>query len=297
MDSLTPSDLFSPSKARQQRARAQDWAHIESWLSYKYAGRTMPAFERNEETLKVLRELSMANERADEERAVLERVEREALKELDEVTTNPNGAHILSTLRANLTPEGSTALAALASTTIALSTPTADPQTLAHALISYTATTQNLTNQLTHIQDLQKYLSKQHALLRAQLHELQTDPLFSAPASLQRQTIEQTRQTKHLRSKIREAESQLSSLQSSHARAMTPGSKNIATVEAITDMLEQQRASEELRERVQALEEEVEQFGGLPADLTAARKEVGRLEVRCDEVRRRRDELFEELVG
>lgn len=85
MDSLTPSDLFSPSKARQQRARAQDWAHIDSWLSYKYAGRTVPAFERNEETLRVLRELSMANERADEERAVMERVEREALKELDEV--------------------------------------------------------------------------------------------------------------------------------------------------------------------------------------------------------------------
>lgn len=85
MDNLTPSDLFSPSKARQQRAQALDWAHIDSWLSYKYSGRSVPSFERNEETLKVLRELSMANERADEERAVLERVEREALKELDEV--------------------------------------------------------------------------------------------------------------------------------------------------------------------------------------------------------------------
>lgn len=85
MDSLTPSDLFSPSKARQQRAQAQDWAHIDSWLSYKYAGRSVPPFERNEETLKVLRELAMASERADEERNILERVEREALEELDEV--------------------------------------------------------------------------------------------------------------------------------------------------------------------------------------------------------------------
>lgn len=85
MDSLTPSDLFSPSKARQQRAQAQDWAHIDSWLSYKYNGRTVPTFERNEETLKILRELSMANERADEQRTIMERVEREALKELDEV--------------------------------------------------------------------------------------------------------------------------------------------------------------------------------------------------------------------
>jgi len=85
MDNLTPSDLFSPSKARQQRAQAQDWAYIDSWLQYKYAGRTIPTFERNDDTLKVLRELSMANERADESRAIQERLEREALKELDEV--------------------------------------------------------------------------------------------------------------------------------------------------------------------------------------------------------------------
>lgn len=78
---------------------------------------------------------------------------------------------------------------------------------------------------------------------------------------------------------------------------MTPASKNIASAEAITEMLEQQRALEELREKVEALEEEVSEFGGLPADLAAARKEVGRLEVRCDDVRRRRDELFEGLVG
>lgn len=219
----------------------------------------------------------------------------EALTE--QITTNPSDAHILSTLRAHLTPEGSTALSALASTTIALSAPTPDAQTLAHALISHTTTTQNLTNQLTHIHNLQQYLSKQHTLLRAQLTEMQTDPAFSAPSSLQRQTIEQTRQTKHLRSRIREAESQLLSLQSSHARAMTPGSKSIASAEAITEMLEQQRALEELRESVEVLEAEVEEFAGLPADLAAARKEVGRLEVRCDEVRRRRDELFEGLVG
>jgi HAUS augmin-like complex subunit 1 len=88
MDNLTAADLFSPSKARQQRAQAQDWAQIESWLSYKYTGRPIPTFERNEETLKALRELCVANERADEEKAVLERVEREALREIDEVCHN-----------------------------------------------------------------------------------------------------------------------------------------------------------------------------------------------------------------
>lgn len=84
MDNLTPQDLFSPSKAREQRAQAADWAQIDTWLSYRYSGRTVPSFERNEETLKVLRELMMANERADEEVTMFQRVEREACKELEE---------------------------------------------------------------------------------------------------------------------------------------------------------------------------------------------------------------------
>ncbi|KAF1839664.1 hypothetical protein BDW02DRAFT_486498 [Decorospora gaudefroyi] len=296
MDNLTPSDLFSPSKARQQRAQAQDWAHIDSWLSYKYAGRTVPTFERNEETLKVLRELSMANERADEERAVLERVEREALKELDEVEKNEDDERILSTLEASLTPEGEQALDALASTAVALNAPTADAQTMAHILIQHTMTAQNLTNQLAHIQTLQNYLDKQQSLLRTQLDELQTNPAFATPSNLARQTTEQTRQVKHLRAKIREHEDKLSSLQSSQSRSMTPGSQHIGSPEAISEMLEQQKALNALREKVERLEREVDEFAGLPADREAARKEVGKLEVKLDELRRRRDELFEGLV-
>lgn len=61
--------------------------------------------------------------------------------------------------------------------------------------------------------------------------------------------------------------------------------------------MEQQGVLEELEERVRGLEAVVGEFGGLPADLGEARRVVGRLEVRCDEVRRRRDGLFEGLVG
>jgi HAUS augmin-like complex subunit 1 len=78
---------------------------------------------------------------------------------------------------------------------------------------------------------------------------------------------------------------------------MTPGSKHVGSAEVIGDMLEQQRALNELRERVEAVEREVAEFEGLPADKEMARKEVARLEVRLDDVRRRRDELFEGLVG
>ena len=70
-DALLPaSALFSPSKARQQRALAQDWAHVDSWLSSHYSGR-IPPFERNEDTLRELLALAAANERADEEQELV----------------------------------------------------------------------------------------------------------------------------------------------------------------------------------------------------------------------------------
>lgn len=195
-----------------------------------------------------------------------------------------------------MTPEGEQALDAIASTAVALNTPNAHPETIAHALIQHTITSQNLTNHLAHIQTLQNYLEKQQSLLRSQLNELQSNPAFTVPSNIQRQTTEHIRQTKHLRTKIREAEDKLSSLQSNQSRTMTPGSKHVGSAEAIGEMLEQQKNLDELKQKVENLEKEVEEFAGLPADREAARKEVGRLEVKLDEVRRRRDDLFEGLV-
>jgi HAUS augmin-like complex subunit 1 len=210
---------------------------------------------------------------------------------------NPDDEDLVSQLKASLTSEGEQALNALASTAVALNTPSANAETIAHALIQHTLTSQTLTNQLAHIETLQSYLTKQNSLLRTQLNVLRTNPAFTAPSKIQRQTTEQTRQVKHLRTKIREYEDKLSFLQSSQSRTMTPGSKYLGSAEAIGEMLEQQKALDELRERVEGLENQVGEFAGLPADREAARKEVGKLEVRLDEVRRRRDELFEGLVG
>lgn len=62
-------------------------------------------------------------------------------------------------------------------------------------------------------------------------------------------------------------------------------------------MLEQQAALDGLKDTVEALEKQLEVFAGLPADREAARKEVGKLEVELDALRRKRDELFGGLVG
>jgi len=79
---VLPSAFFSPSKAKQQRAQAQDWQHVDAWLASKYQGRSVPLFERNEETLKALLALVAVNEKADEERDLLWNVQKESLSEL-----------------------------------------------------------------------------------------------------------------------------------------------------------------------------------------------------------------------
>lgn len=88
MDSSLPlsphfSLSFSPSKARAQRAQAADWHHVDTWLSSKFQGRSVPAFERNEDTLKALLALVAANEKADEEREILWAVEKKGLNEAE----------------------------------------------------------------------------------------------------------------------------------------------------------------------------------------------------------------------
>jgi HAUS augmin-like complex subunit 1 len=215
-----------------------------------------------------------------------------------QASRDPEDAKILEAVQAHLTPEGSDALRALASTAVALDTTSTNPETLAHALIAHATMSQTLANNIAHVQTLQRYLDRQHILLRSHLNELQSNPAFSVPPSLQRQTTEQARQTKHLRTKIREYEDRLLSLEYQQAKsAATPASKGVSSAEAIADMLEQQTSLSALRQRVESLEKEVDEFAGLPADREAARKEVGKLEVELDNVRRRRDALFEGLVG
>ena len=215
-----------------------------------------------------------------------------------QASRDPEHVKIVETIKDHLTPGAQDALHALAATAVALDTASPDPETLAHALIAHTSASHTLANNIAHIQTLQLYLDRQQSLLRAQLHELQSNPAFSAPPALQRQTTEQTRQTKHIRAKIREYEDRLSSLEKSHARsAPTPASKSVSSAEAIADMLEQQTALDALRQKVERLEKEVDEYAGLPADREAARKEVAKLEVELDNVRRKRDALFEGLVG
>lgn len=305
MDNLTPTDLFSPSKARQQRAQAADWAQIESWLSCKFPGRPIPPFERNDDTLATLRALALANERADEDRLLQDRLERDASRECEErlAGQNEEDKKMLDTMTAYLSPAGLSSLHALAATAVGIEAVDARAETLAHVIMAHTRTVQNLGNQIAHIESLTAYLDAQHAQLRSQLSALQHDTAFQTPPNLPRQTSEMVRQTKHLRTKIREYEDRIAGLQYGQGRARSMsssaarGAAEASNARALEEMLEQQMELDRVRERVAGLEARVEEFAGLPADREGARKEVGKLEVELDGWRRKRDALFGGLVA
>lgn len=283
---LLPGALFSPSKAAQQRAQAQDWHHVDTWLASKYQGRSVPQFERNEETLKAFLALVAANEKADEERDLLWSIQKEALAEIksqESKDSNPTSNNaILSSISNSLSERAKASLDALATASVTLDAFSADPSSLAETIIMQTQTSQTLSQTLLRVSSLQRRLENELIALRAQLNELRS-PAFQAPLSLQRQTLDWNRNTKQLRTKIGEYTERLGSLEG----------KDSGLIE---DVVRREKGVMELTERVKDLEAQVEAFKGLPKDRDAARREVEKVGKELVSLQRKRDKMFEELV-
>ncbi|KAK7540674.1 uncharacterized protein J3D65DRAFT_616096 [Phyllosticta citribraziliensis] len=212
---LSPDALFSPSKAAQQRAQAHDWQHVETWLSKLYPGQRLPAFERNEETLKALMAMAAANERADEEAALLNALEDEVRDELDATSNlddDDSTAALVSSIESSLSPTGLRALDFLTRLTSSLPSSTYSPTALAHALISQSAHLASLSAHHDALAHLRLQLAATLHDVRATHDALTTDPALAPHAALPRQTTDFARQTKHLLPKLREYEERLAAL-------------------------------------------------------------------------------------
>ncbi|KAF2144720.1 uncharacterized protein K452DRAFT_306499 [Aplosporella prunicola CBS 121167] len=214
-DALSPDALFSPSKARQQRAQANDWQHVETWLSALYPNRPLPTFERNEDTLKALLALAAANECADEEAGLMRALGEEAQREMEQADAAPadnDNAQLLSTIESSLTPAGHASLTAMAELTTTLHAPDTSPTTLAHALIAQNTHLAALTQQQAALLTLRNLLAQDLQYLETTHEELTTSPALAAPPALPRQTADFQRQTKQLAPKLREYEERLAAL-------------------------------------------------------------------------------------
>jgi HAUS augmin-like complex subunit 1 len=277
---LLPNALFSPSKAAQQRAQAQEWHQVDAWLSAKYQGRSVPQFERNEDTLKALLTLAAANDRADEERELLWAVQKEALGELKSAKESQNP--LVDNITNSLDVSGKASLDALSTTATMLDSP-ADAFAVGAALTQRTQTSQTLAQQLLRLTQLQKALEKELVSLRTQLSELRS-PAFQAPLALQRQTLDWNRNTKQLRAKLTEYQDRLAGL------------GNAASTKDAREVVEKEQQIVELEERLEELKAHVEAYKGLPSDKEKAIEIVKKAEEEAGKLGRRLDELFEGLA-
>jgi HAUS augmin-like complex subunit 1 len=290
---LLPSALFSPSKAAQQRAQAQDWHHVDTWLASKYQGRSVPTFERNEDTLKTLLALVTANEKADEERDLLLSIQKEALTELKaDNTTLEDTPHsrqsIVNRLTTTLSDEGRRDLDALSTLSVIVDSPSPAPRSVAETLISLTETSHTLTQHLLRLTHLQRRLEIELLSLRSQVQQLRSS-VFQPPISLSRQTLDWTRNTKQLRAKLSEYNDRLAAISADGASGTQSGS-------LLEEIVRREGEILSLRESVEMLEGQVEKFRGLPGDIQGARNEVVHVEKELAELMRQRDGLFEGLV-
>jgi HAUS augmin-like complex subunit 1 len=281
---LLPTALFSPSKAAQQRAQAQEWHQVDTWLSAKYQGRSVPAFERTDETLKALLALSSANEKADEERDLLWNVQKEALGELKTVKDSETKSALTTTIVRGLGDDGTAALDALASAAVTLDVPEPSLYSLAAATSVRSETSQALAQQLQHLTQLQKMLEAELQTLRAELHELRS-PAYQPPLSLQRQTQDWIRNTKQLRAKLSEYSDRIASMPADSSEP-----------EAAAKVVDREILITKLALHAETLAASIKAYKGLPTEKELAIKQVKGLEAEVTELRRRLDSLFEGLV-
>ncbi|KAK3718694.1 hypothetical protein LTR37_004911 [Vermiconidia calcicola] len=279
----TATALFSPSKARFQQAQARDWASVDSWLSKRYASKRLPNFERNEDTLQALLTLATLNEGADEQRSLIDRVEKAALQAHSKRLNGDAAAEAdLQPLLSGL--EGDDALAVLAETVVCLNSPSVDLPTMANAVVDLTAQKFAAEQQVRRAEDQIRTLRSEQSKVSKLLNDLKDDA-FQPPANLLELTADWTRNSKHLKAKVAEYDERLTTL-----RAIPRPKIRIEHVVSQTDDLVKSQA------RLAELQGELDAFQSLPSDPKAAR---AKLETAREELRRltrQRDELFEHLV-
>ncbi|KAI7497205.1 hypothetical protein KC367_g6099 [Hortaea werneckii] len=276
----TATALFSPSKARAQQAQAKDWASVDAWLGKKY-GKRIPTFERNEETLQALLTLATANEGADEQRSLIDKVEKQALHTSPKRTSEDEGLY--QELLESLDPQATEYLDSLSGSFAALGA--SKILEAASKVCSLQDDQFTASEQIKRAEYQYNSLRQEQSQLRNTLHELQ-DEEFTAPTDLPRQTSEWARNAKHLRAKLAEYDERLSAI------------RNVSGVSSLLENVST-KSREIQKQRMEFMEREVElsAFDSLPSDPRAARAELEEARANLRRLTARRDALFEDMLA
>ncbi|RMY09622.1 hypothetical protein D0868_04142 [Hortaea werneckii] len=276
----TATALFSPSKARAQQAQAKDWASVDAWLAKKY-GKRIPTFERNEETLQALLTLATANEGADEQRSLIDKVEKQALHTSPKRTSEDEGLY--RRLLESLDAQATECLDSLSGSFAALGV--SNILGAASKVCSLQDDRFTAMEQIKRAEFQYNNLKREHSRLTTVLHELQNEA-FVPHTDLPQQASEWARNAKHLRAKLAEYDERLSA---------------IRTSSGVTSLLEsvsaKSRENQNQRTEVREREVELSAFDSLPSDPRAARAELDEARANLRQLTARRDALFEDMLG
>lgn len=306
---LSDVAIFSPSVARLAASTAKDWSHVDNWLASKYKGRTPPPFERNPDTFKVLLALASLNETSDENRDLLARVSRSALRDntyedntkKEEQEDNQQGdenRHVAASLlpsfkndffaalEDSLTREGTASLEAMASAAVQLGIALPEPAQLSQAMFALQTRNFDLEQVASRAAILQRHIASESARLDLLLQEVRDGDEYRPPADLARQNLDMQRKVKAMSKKVPEMKDKVSSL----AR----------TVGLPSPTIEQVRLEEEKYLRLldvkKGLDQKLLEFEGLPPDTAMARQQLEDLRRELRNITDRRDAVFEGLV-
>ncbi|KAF3763741.1 hypothetical protein M406DRAFT_262212 [Cryphonectria parasitica EP155] len=289
--------IFSPSVARLAASTAKDWSYVDSWLASKYNGRQPPSFERNPDTLKALLALASLNEAADENRDLLARAETDALqgiRALDEgmedggdssINVSAFREQILGALEESLTREGRTSLVAMATSAVHLGIALPEPAQLGQAMLDLQVRNFSLEQATARVGVLQRYTDLELARLDRLLGEVNGDG-YRPPVDLPRQNLDMQRKTKAMAKQLLEMRDKVSSL----ARAV--GVPN----PTIQQLRQEEERYLELLQVKRSLDQQVNEFEGLPPDTEQARQQLDMLRRELRSITDRRDAVFENLV-
>lgn len=291
--------IFSPSVARLAASTAKDWSYVDSWLASKYNGRTPPSFERNPDTLKALLALASMNEKTDEHRDLVARVETTALhdiKRAERAEAEEKGGEtpmglsafhddLFAALDDSLTKEGKASLDAMSSTALELGIAFPEPAHLAQAMLDLQARKFNLEQATTRVSILQRYIESESARLDMLLEEVRGDE-YRPPADLARQNLDMQRNVKAMAKKLPEMKDKVSYL----ARAVGVPNPTIDQVR------QEEEKYLELLDLKRSLDQQLNVFEGLPPDTDIARQQLDGLRRELRNITEHRDAVFEGLV-
>ncbi|KAI2795127.1 hypothetical protein POX_a01732 [Penicillium oxalicum] len=293
MDSYSDDSLASPTKARQAAIQAKDWAYVNSWLIQHYAPKSVPPFERNEDTLRVLLGLAAANDAADEEAALQHHAKKEILDSLQaRKVIDAKNAHdrqkeeILDELELCLDEASRSNLEDLAGVAVNLghtSNPTL--QGLGQSIVELTAEEFDAQNQLAKVEELHQYLRKELERLQHDLEGLKSSPSYEAPAETQSLTSEWVRSTKILSARIGEYQDRIASLERSQPKGPT-----------LQEVVVEEEQVVRLGNDVRSLERQVKAFHEFPTDVAGARRQYKESEQRLSQLAFQRDALLGKSV-